>query len=188
MLSPSFPTPKGLGFHQFHLLLMDFFSLIQARQSVRAYQPRLVEAEKITALLEAANRAPSAGNFQSFEIYVTTDSKQIEKLTAATFDQKFMSGAPLCLIFCMNAARCEYQPAELFALQDTSIACTFSMLAATELGLSSCWVGAFIPEKLAEAVGIPKEHKPVAVLAIGYAAETPERTSRRKIEEVAHQL
>ena len=168
--------------------IMDFFALIHARQSVRAYQPRPVEAEKIAALLEASNRAPSAGNFQAFEIYVTTDAKQIEKLTAATFDQKFMRGAPLCLVFCMNAARCEYQPAELFALQDTSIACTFAMLAATELGLSSCWVGAFIPEKLAQAVGIPEGHKPVAVLAIGYAAETPERTTRRKIEELVHPL
>jgi nitroreductase len=167
---------------------MDFFALIHARQSVRAYQPRPVEAEKLAAMLEAANRAPSAGNYQSFEIYVASQPKQIEALTAATFDQKFMRGAPLCLVFCMTPARCQYQPPEVFAMQDTSIACTFAMLAATELGLASCWVGAFIPEKLAQAVGISEGAKPVAVLAVGYAAETPERTPRRSIEEMAHQL
>ncbi|MGA2991529.1 MAG: nitroreductase family protein [Candidatus Korobacteraceae bacterium] len=167
---------------------MDFFALIHARQSVRAYQPRPVEAEKLAAMLEAANRAPSAGNYQAFEIYVVNKQKQIETLTAATFGQDFMRAAPLCLVFCMAPARCQYQPAEVFAMQDTSIACTFSMLAATELGLSSCWVGAFSPEKLAQALALPAGATPVAVLAVGYAAETPERTPRRPIGEVAHRL
>ena len=167
---------------------MDFSNLIYARQSVRAYQSTPVPEEKLQALLEAANRAPSAGNFQAFEIYVVTDPKQRQTLAAATFGQDFVQNAPLSLVFCMHPARCEYQPAEVFAMQDTSIACTFSMLAATELGLSSCWVGAFSPEKLAQALALPAGATPVAVLAVGYAAETPERTPRRPIGEVAHRL
>ena len=62
------------------------------------------------------------------------------------------------------------------------------MLAATELGLSSCWVGAFSPEKLAQALALPAGATPVAVLAVGYAAETPERTPRRPIDDVTHRL
>jgi len=167
---------------------MDFSTLIYARQSVRAYQSTPVPEEKLQALLEAANRAPSAGNFQAFDIYVVTDPKQRQTLAAATFGQDFVQNAPLSLVFCMHPARCEYQPAEVFAMQDTTIACTFAMLKVTDLGLASCWIGAFTPEKLAQALALPENIKPVAVLAIGYPAENPERTSRRNLEEVVHKL
>ena len=167
---------------------MDFSNLIYARQSVRAYQSTPVPEEKLQALLEAANRAPSAGNFQAFEIYVVTDLKQRQALAGATFGQDFMQNAPLNLVFCMNPARCEYQPAEVFAMQDTTIACTFAMLKVTEIGLASCWIGAFIPEKVAQTLALPAGIKPVAVLAIGYPAENPARTSRRNLEEVVHKL
>jgi nitroreductase len=73
-------------------------------------------------------------------------------------------------------------------MQDATIACTFSMLKVTDLGLASCWIGAFSPEKLAQALALPESSKPVAVLAIGYAAENPERTSRRNLAEVVHKL
>jgi nitroreductase len=167
---------------------MDFSNLIHARQSVRAYQSTPVPEEKLQALLEAANRAPSAGNFQAFEIYVVRDPKQRQAIAAATFEQDFLRHAPLNLVFCMHPARCQYQPAELFALQDTTIACTFAMLKVTDLELASCWIGAFSPEKLAQALALPENVKPVAVLAIGYPAETPERTSRRNLAELAHML
>jgi nitroreductase len=167
---------------------MDFSNLIHARQSVRAYQPAPVPEEKLQALLEAANQAPSAGNFQAFEIYVVRDLKQRQALAAATFGQDFLQNAPLSLVFCMNPARCQYQPPELFAMQDATIACTFAMLKVTDLGLAACWVGAFTPQKLAQALALPENITPVAVLAIGYAAESPERTSRRNLEEVAHKL
>jgi len=167
---------------------MEFSNLIHARQSVRAYQPTPVPEDKLQALLEAANRAPSAGNFQAFEIYIVSDPKQRQALAAATFDQKFVEQAPLSLVFCMHPARCQYQPPELYALQDTTIACTFAMLKVTDLGLASCWVGAFAAEKLARALALPKHVTPVAVLAIGYAAEAPERTSRRALPELAHKL
>ena len=62
------------------------------------------------------------------------------------------------------------------------------MLEVTELGLASCWIGAFIPEKLAQTLALPEGIKPVAVLAVGYPAENPERTSRRNLEEVVHKL
>jgi nitroreductase len=167
---------------------MEFSNLIYARQSVRAYQPTPVPEEKLQALLEAANRAPSAGNFQAFEVYVVREAKHRQALAAATYEQDFVQHAPLSLVFCMHPARCQYQPAELYALQDTTIACTFAMLKATDLGLVSCWIGAFSAEKLAQALALPENVKAVAILAIGYAAETPERTSRRKLEDVVHRL
>ena len=181
-------TRVGPTFELLALSRMNFFELIHARQSVRAYQPKPVEPEKLRAILEAANRAPTAGNFQAFEIYVVEDEKQRETLTKATFGQDFVGKAPVSLVFCMNPGRCEYQPPELFAMQDTSIACAFAMLAVTELGLGACWVGAFIPATVTNALGLPKNLTPVAVLSIGYPAEEPERTPRRDLSDLVHRL
>ena len=167
---------------------MEFFHTVHQRQSVRKYQQKPIEPEKLQAILDAANRAPSAGNFQAYEIFVVRGAEKIRMLADATFDQKFVAEAPVALIFCANPSRCQYQPPDYFALQDTSIATTFAMMAVTALGLSACWVGAFIPEKVAGAMQLPQELKPVAILPIGYAGETPERTTRREISDLVHEL
>ena len=166
---------------------MEFQQVVRARQSVRAYAGREVEEEKLTAMLEAANAAPSAGNFQAYEIYVVRDREKRRQLMEATFDQKFVGEAPVLLVFCTHAARCEYPGPETWALEDATIACTFAMLAATDLGLSSCWVGAFSPEAAAKVIGAPQGVVPMAILPVGYPGETPERTPRRTLTELVHQ-
>jgi nitroreductase len=109
-----------------------------------------------------------------------------QALAAATFGQDFVAQAPVSLVFCMHPARCEYQPAETYALEDASIACTYAMLAATAMGLSSCWVGAFTAEPVARVIGCPAGIVPMAILPIGYADEEPERTTRRELNEIVH--
>lgn len=163
---------------------MDFFETVERRQSIRAFAATPIPKEKLQAILEATNRAPSAGNYQSFEIYrIDCEDKRLA-LTAATFDQGFVAQAPLSLVFCANPSRCQYLPPDLYALEDATIACTFAMLAATAVGLSSCWIGAFNPQAVAAVIGAPEPQTPVAILPIGYAAETPERTSRRELAEL----
>lgn len=167
---------------------MEFFNVVHSRQSVRKYLSRPVEEEKLQAVLEAVRQAPSAGNFQSYEVFVARTPEKIQALTDATFDQKFIAEAPLALVFCVNSARCEYQPADYFAQQDTTIATTFAMLAIAALGLATCWIGAFLPDKVAAAMQLPAGLKPLAILPIGYADEQPERTSRRTLSEFFHEL
>lgn len=167
---------------------MHFPELIQNRQSVRKYSPRPVELEKITRILEAANRAPSAGNYQAFEIYVVRTPELLKTLTAATWDQKFIGEAQVALVICQNASRCQYPGADIFSLEDATIATTFAMLAITDLGLATCWIGAFAPDAVANALNLPDGHKPMAILPIGYAAEIPERTSRRTLNDLVHEF
>ena len=166
---------------------MDFFEVVEKRQSVRKYAARGVESGKLNTILEAANRAPSAGNFQSYEIYVVTGEARRQQLMSATLGQDFVGQAPVSLVFCMNPSRCEYAPPETYALEDAAIACTFAMLAATALGLSSCWVGAFKAEAVASVLECPAGVVPMAILPVGYAAEEPERTPRRELDELTHQ-
>ncbi|HYG97654.1 MAG TPA: nitroreductase family protein [Terriglobales bacterium] len=163
---------------------MDFFETVERRQSVRAFASTPLPEQQLQAILEATNRAPSAGNFQSFQIYRVDDHEKRVALTAATFGQNFVVQAPVSLVFCADPSRCEYEPGDLYALEDATIACTFAMLAATAVGLSTCWIGAFKPESVAEVIGAPNGQTPVAILPIGYAAETPERTSRRQLSDL----
>ena len=167
---------------------MEFFDVIHKRQSIRKWQDKPVERTTLNCIFEAINRAPSAGNFQSYEVYLVKSAERRKALAAATWDHGFIADAPVILAFCSHSSRCQYPGAETYALEDTAIACTFAMLAVTELGLGAVWIGAFDPDKMAAALGLPTGQVPVALLPIGYAAELPERTPRRTIQEFVHEV
>ena len=171
---------------------MDLFDVVKVRHSIRAYQPQAVEPEKLQELLQTINRAPSAGNLQAYEVYLVTDVTRKSALCKSAYDQEFLMQAPLVLVFCAHAARSaeRYQKRgiELYCVQDATIACTFAMLAATALGLSTVWVGAFDETVVREIIGAPKGHRPVAMLPIGYAAETPRNRPRRKLDDLVHHV
>lgn len=170
---------------------MEFFRLIEERHSMRSYSPAPVEAQKLQSILAAANRAPSAGNKQGYEIYVVRKLEQRQSLVKAAGDQEFLAEAPLVLIFCTNPARLEewYQERgiQLYAIQDATIACAFAMLAASDLGLSTVWVGAFDERSVRKVANIPSELRPVALLPIGYAANAPRITPRRELGDLVHE-
>ncbi|HET9698811.1 MAG TPA: nitroreductase family protein [Terriglobales bacterium] len=170
-----------------HTLFMDFFELIQQRQSIRKWQARPVEQQKMNCILEAINRAPSAGNFQSYEVYRITTEERRKAIASVTWDQGWIVNAPEMLVFCSHPARCQYGP-EPYPLEDTTIACTFAMLAVTAVGLGAVWIGAFDPNKVAQVMSLPDGQIPVAILPIGYADEVPERTTRRELRELVHEL
>lgn len=171
---------------------MDFFDVVKERHSIRAYQPQAVEPEKLQELLQTINRAPSAGNLQAYEVYLVTDAERKSALWKSSYNQEFLMQAPLVLVFCAHAARSaeRYQKRgiELYCIQDATIACTFAMLAATALRLSTVWVGAFDETAVREIIGAPQEHRPVAMLPIGYAAEPPRNRPRRKLDDLVHHV
>jgi len=86
---------------------MDFTEVIQARQSVRAFQSRPIEEEKIRVILETANAAPSAGNLQAYEITLVTGQKERDLLARAAWMQEFIATAPVALVFCTHSALAE---------------------------------------------------------------------------------
>lgn len=171
---------------------MDFFDVLNERHSVRLFQERPVEAEKLQRIVEAINRAPSAGNLQAYEVYLVRQAKHRADLVRAAGDQQFLGQAPIVLVFCAHAKRAEARylerGTELYCIQDATIACTFAMLAATALGLSSVWVGAFDEEAIREIIGARRDQRPVAMLPVGYAAESPRVRERRPLEEIVHEV
>lgn len=171
---------------------VEFFELVRVRRSVRAFEPREVEEEKVQAILRAANLAPSAGNLQAYEIYLVRRREDRMALARASLDQLFAASAPLMLVFCAHAARSSVKYGErgerLYSIQDATIACAFAMLAAADLGLGTVWIGAFHDQAVHRALGSPPGVRPVAILPIGYPAEKPEPAGRRSLAELVHEM
>ena len=169
---------------------MEFFDVLNERHSVRAYTSQSIESDKLQQILEAINRAPSAGNLQAYEVYLVCDEKRKTELAKSARGQDFLAQAPVVLVFCTNAARSagKYgnRGTDLYCLQDATIACTFAMLAATTLSLSTVWVGAFDEEKARRAIEAPEGHRPVAMLPVGYPAEFPRNSPRRSLSDLLH--
>jgi len=171
---------------------MDYFELLEKRHSIRSYTSQPVEDEKLHAILQAANRAPSAGNLQAYEIYLVTDPARLQALARAALDQTFIAQAPVALVFCANPKRSSVRYGRrgttLYCIQDATIACAFAHLAAAALGLASVWVGAFDEDGVRRVIGVWEDLRPVAILPLGYPGEKPEITSRRQLSSLVHQL
>lgn len=169
---------------------MDFFEVLNRRFSVRAYQPKPIDEATLQRLLEVVNSAPSAGNLQAYEIVVVRDAERKRQLAKAALEQWFIAQAPVVLVFVANPERNRWRYGkrgqELYALQDATIACTFAHLTAVALGLGSCWVGAFNDDAVRQIIGCPSVMRPVAILPIGYPAETPEPRERRPLSDLVH--
>jgi nitroreductase len=148
-----------------------------------------LDSGKVEQVLAAANAAPSAGNLQAYEIFRFTAREDRAALARAAFEQYFVLQAPVVLVFCANPARSAHKYRErgerLYSVQDATIACTFAMLAAVDLGLGSVWVGSFDDDAVRRAVG-REDLVPVAILPIGYPAEEPPPTPRRPLVDIVH--
>jgi nitroreductase len=169
--------------------MWDFFETVRHRHSVRKYQPDMpIESEKLHAILEMACAAPSAGDLQPYRIIVVRDSQKRRTLERAALNQDFIAQAPVCLVFCADARRSAStfgeRGAKLYAIQDTTIAAAYAQLAVVAAGLGSTWVGMFDETEVQQALGLEPELVPIALLSLGYPAEVPDPTPRRRLEDV----
>jgi len=169
---------------------MEFNEVILRRHSIRTFSKKPVELEKLQRILETANLAPSAGNLQAYEIYVVTDAKKRDGLSCAALAQDYIAVASVALVFCTHPELTEGRYTErgtrLYTVQDATIACTFAMLAATDLELGTVWVGTFDEKVVRLIIGAPESQIPVVILAIGYPGEFPDQHPRRPLDELAH--
>jgi nitroreductase len=170
---------------------MEFFQLVEERRSMRKYADKPVEEEKLVRILETANRAPSGGNLQGYEIYVVRKAEDRQALVKAAWDQEFLAEAPVVLVFCANPPRSSVQyaerGAELYSIQDATIACAYAQLAAKALGLDSVWVGAFDEQAVSEILRLPLDLRPVVLLPVGYAGKVPQPRPRRALKDLVHE-
>ncbi len=168
---------------------MELFEAIQVRRSVRKFRRTPIEDEQLVRILEAVNRAPSAGNVQAYRVFVVRDASVRHALARAANHQPCVADAPLVLVFCADPVRSGsvwgVKGEQLLCVQDATVACAYAQLAATALGLASIWLGAVIEgEMVKEVLGLTEDLWPIALLPLGYAAETPPRTPRRALQDL----
>jgi nitroreductase len=171
---------------------MDLFEVIKKRRSIRSYLSKPVEDDKLQAILEAANAAPSAGDLQAYEIVVIKSSDQKEALRKASNGQRSIVEAPVVLVAVANQKRASTRYGErgvkLYSIQDPTIAVSYMQLVATAFGLATCWIGAFNDAGVASVIGADMDNGmiPVAILPIGYPNQSPNATPRRKLSDLVH--
>ncbi len=166
---------------------MDVFEAIQKRRSIRKYQNKPVEKEKITKVLEAARLGPSAANAQPCHFIVVTDSKMRESLRTAYKADWFLK-APAIIVVCANPNMSwRRRDGEEYWKVDGAIAMQNLILTATELGLGTCWIANFDENELKKALNIPKDFKVVAITPLGYPDEEKgPATDRNPLEAIVH--
>lgn len=162
---------------------MEVMEAIRSRRSTRSFQDRLVEDEKLMAVLEAGRLAPSARNLQDWRFVVVRDPDTRKRLAEAAKNQEFVGKAPVVIAACGTS---DYvmtcgQPA--YAL-DVTIAVDHMTLAAAAVGLGTCWIGAFYEDMVKEILGIPEHVRVVALLPLGYPAQGARPTPRKRLDEI----
>ena len=166
--------------------MKNLLELIEARYSARSYSDREVEQEKIDYILECARLAPSAVNFQPWK-FILVESEEKRKALHAGYAQEWFQQAPLYIVVCGDHSQSwtRKKDSHDHADIDAAIAAEHICLAATEVGLGSCWVCDFRPAIVSEVLGIDGETVyPVAIIPIGYATDTPTLKKRKTLEEI----
>lgn len=171
---------------------MDIFEVLKKRCSVRRFKKKEIEQDKIEKLLRAANSSPSAGNLQAYQIFLVKDESRRRQLARAALDQNFLAQAPVDLVFCADLFRSSQgygsRGETLYAIQDATIACAYVHLAAVDLGLGSVIVGAFDEAEVSRILNLPRLLRPIIILPVGYPDESPEKTSRRSLNDLVNEL
>lgn len=157
---------------------------MKQRFSVRRFKDQDVEQEKIDKLIEAARIAPSAKNVQPWHFVVIKDKEKRAKLTDICKGQKFVSQAPVSIAVCANHRDYTMTCGEKAYTVDATIAAEHIALEAVELGLGTCWLGAFYADQLAELIELPEEYKVVTLLPIGYPDQERPKRNLKPLKEI----
>jgi len=153
---------------------MDLFEVLEKRYSCREYLSRDVNDLDLSKILNYASFSPSAGNLQQWNLIVVKSKEKRESLAIASLNQSWMSQAPVHLVVLGNE---EYVKkfykirGELYCKQDCAAFIQSILLIATDLGIDSCWVGAFDNEMLKRELEIPDNLVPYAIITLGYGKE-----------------
>lgn len=181
---------------------MDFIQTLYAHRSIRSYRSIPIPEDDLATILEAATRASSSGNMQTYSIIVTRDPERRAKLWKLHFEQDMIKQAPVLLTFCVDWNRmnhwCRLSGADpgfdnllsfLVGFADALIAAQNAALAAESMGYGICYMGTTLcnTTKLIEIFELPRDVFPATTLVVGRPAEDPEPRARLPIDGIVHE-
>jgi len=175
------------NFLEIKIISMETLECIKTRRSVRKFKKKEIEKEKLMKILEAAIYAPSSGNLQNWEFIIVRDEENKKLIAKAALNQNFIADASIIIIACSNDDKVIFygkRGKDLYAIENVSAAIQNILLAANDLGIGSCWVGAFDEKEIKKILKIPENVRPIAIIPLGYPEKISETPVRRPISEV----
>lgn len=163
---------------------METMEAIRTRKSIREYQDKPVPQDKLNVVLEAARLAPSGANRQEMKFVVVTDAGLRRKLSEASGGQKHVASAPVVIAaVATDPERVMVCGVPAYPV-DVAIAVDHMTLAAWDVGLGTCWIGAFQQDRVREVLKIPSSCRVVSLLTLGFPAEGGRPKMRKALEEL----
>lgn len=163
---------------------------IATRTSIRDYESRPIEKEKVEKMLHAAMAAPTAMNKQPWHFIVVDKRETLDAMAEASPNAKMLTKAPLAIVVCGNMDKAIEGKGRDFWIQDASAATENLLLAAHAMGLGAVWTGVYPSEERVDALrslfSLPDNIVPLATVVIGYPAEKPEPKQKFKKENVSY--
>jgi nitroreductase len=164
---------------------MKFIELAKQRVSIRSYKPGPVSDAHLNEVLEAGRLAPTACNFQPFQFVVVRKKENLAAL-AAGYPAPWFAEAPVIIAICTQSSKAwkRKQDGRCLVDVDAAIAADHMTLAAADIGLGTCWVGAFDPKIIRKALGVPRTVEPVILLTLGHPNEKGRPKLRQPLEKL----
>jgi nitroreductase len=169
---------------QFFVYFMDFKEVIKKRASIRKYSPKKVSVEDVVDCIMSANTSPSPGNLALLNYIVVSDKKLIEQLKEAC-QQDFIADAQFLVVVCSDnkqAVKMYDKRGDKYLKQHAGAAIENFLLRITDLGLASCWVGAFSEMMVKNILKIPDEIEVEAILPVAYESKELKIKSKQRIK------
>lgn len=169
---------------------MEFYNVINGRESIRNYDPsRKVEPNVLNRILEAGRIAPSAVNLQPWQFWVVESQEMLEKVRPC-YNRPWFQDAPQVLVVVGNFNEAWVRKYDGYNSLETDLAIAMChlILAATNEGVATCWIEAFEPNQLKDALGLKENERVFAITPLGYPKEgfTKKNDKQRKtLDEIA---
>lgn len=171
---------------------MDFDKVLQERHCTRKFIKKDVSFHKVISIIEAASLAPYAGNINSLRIVIVNDEKIKAQLVDASAGQQFLNEVPYVLVVCSDTrqtVRSYGKKADAYIRQQAGAAIENMFLKTIDLGLDTCWVGAFDDGTVRRVLHIPDYCNIEALLPIGYSAEKKlKKHAERRKWDIKHMV
>lgn len=167
---------------------MDFTDVVKKRRSIRKYKPDPIPPEIIVRILEVGQLAPTWANMQGARVIVIDDPTQV-KTVAELSGQRWLINSlpPIILVMCISPRDSGKNVSGLeYFLVDAAIVMEHIVLAATNEGLGTCWIGYFPEEKLRDPLAIPKLSRIIALTPLGYPDQVPKEQIRNPIKNMVY--
>ena len=151
---------------------MHFEDVIRERRSIRRYKDKDLPLSVVGEILDIAKHTPSSGNIQNWKVIIVKDSEMKQQLAEASMEQYWMVEAPVHIVICNEYNKVkEHYPhlGKMYSIQNCAAVAYAITLAAYDLGLGSCWIGAFDNEKVQRLLAVPDDIDPEIIITLGYS-------------------